>query len=67
MEEEMEKMAKLVEDKNADISTIYDKLAISLQKDIKKVFDEIEEVRVDVVKDWFLNVRSELGTIFAEL
>jgi phage host-nuclease inhibitor protein Gam len=67
MEEEMEKMAKLVEDKNADISTIYDKLAISLQKDIKKVFDEIEEVRVDVVKDWFLNVRRESGTLFAEL
>jgi len=54
----MEKMAKLVEDKNADISTIYDKLAISLQKDIKKVFDEIEEVRIDVIKDWFLNVRK---------
>jgi bisphosphoglycerate-dependent phosphoglycerate mutase len=59
MEERMGKMSKLIEDKNAEISLIHDKLVISLQKDIKKVFDEIEEVRVEVVKEWLLNVNEK--------
>jgi bisphosphoglycerate-dependent phosphoglycerate mutase len=59
MEERMGKMSKLIEDKNTEISLIHDKLVISLQKDIKKVFDEIEEVRVEVVKEWLLNVNEK--------
>lgn len=47
-----ETLTKKIENK----PQIIEKLAESLQKDIKKIFDEVEQVRTEIVKPWFLDV-----------
>lgn len=58
VEEMLVETENLLEKKIESKPLIIEKLAISLEKDIQKIFDDVDFVGKEIVKPWFLDVSS---------